>query len=279
MSVNNAVLNRIFVAYKPENLSSNAFLATLKRKYNVKKAGYSGTLDPFAKGVLIVAFGSYTRLFRFLKKTPKRYECTLWLGASSKSLDTHNITKIDEIQPFSSEILEKIRQELLGEIEFTPPKFSAKRIEGKRAYKLAAKGEEVALKPCLMSIYESEILGYKHPYLSLRLSVSEGAYIRSYCELFAQKLGINATLSSLERLSEGDFVYENEKPLDIMSFLNLPKNELLVPKNLENGTKIALNELKIQKNGEFLIDNKENFSIISVNDNVVRYILNKVEKC
>lgn len=272
-------MNRIFVAYKPENVSSNAFLATLKRKYGVKKAGYSGTLDPFAKGVLIVAFGSYTRLFRFLKKTPKRYECTLWLGASSKSLDTHNIEKIDEIQPFSNEILEKIRQELLGKIQFTPPKFSAKRIDGKRAYKLAAKGEEVALKPCFMSIYESEILSYNHPYLALRLSVSEGAYIRSYCELFAQKLGINATLSSLERLSEGAFFYENEKSLDILEYLNLEKNELLVPKNVPNGEKIHKNELKIQKNGEFFIDCKEFFTIIRVEDGLVKYLLNKVEKC
>ena len=65
-------MNRLFVAYKPVNISSNAFLHTLKKKYKVQKAGNSGTLDPFAKGVLIVAFGAYTRLFRFLSKTPKK---------------------------------------------------------------------------------------------------------------------------------------------------------------------------------------------------------------
>ena len=272
-------MNRLFVAYKPANVSSNAFLHSLKKKYGTKKAGYSGTLDPFAKGVLIVAFGAYTRLFRFLKKSPKIYEATMWFGAHSLSLDTQNIIAIKKIAPFSLANLEKIRQELLGEIKFTPPKFSAKRIDGKRAYQLAKKGQEPPLKECVMSIFKSEILHYAHPFLTLRLSVSEGAYIRSYCELFAKKLGINATLSNLERLSEGAFFYENEKSLDILKCLNLEKNELKNPQKIENGTKIALNELKIQKNGEFFVENEKNFSIISVNENAVKYILNKVEKC
>lgn len=273
-------MNKIFVAFKPKDISSNAFLQRLKKKYGVKKAGYSGTLDPFAKGVLIVAFGSFTRLFRFLKKEPKIYEATLWLGAKSVSLDDRNIEKIKLPAEFAISEISRILSELKGELEFTPPKFSAKKVAGKRAYKMAAKGEEFELSPCKMSVFDAQILSYNHPFLNLRLSVSEGAYIRSYAQIFAAKLGVEATLSALTRVSEGNFAFENEKPLDILSCLNLPKNEISRPEKLENGTKIALNELKIQKNGTFVIESETFFSIITItNGGEVAYLLNKVEKC
>ena len=269
----------LFVGYKPRGLSSNAFLNTLKKKYKNKKAGYSGTLDPFAKGVLIIAFNNYTRLFRFLKKTPKVYEATLWLGVKSLSLDDKNITQIKTLPVFKLEYLEELKNELLGELEFLPPQFSAKKIEGKRAYEYAKKGEVALLKPCKMQIYSSEILHYTHPFLKLRLSVSEGAYVRSYAEIFAKKLGINATLSSLERLSEGNFIYENEKKLNVLEYLNLKKNFIKDLNKLENGTKISLNELEFQDDGEYYIETQKYFSIISVKEKSVKYLLNKVEKC
>ena len=98
-------MNKIFVAYKRSNISSNAFLNKIKKRYKVKKAGFSGTLDPFAKGCLIIAFNQYTKLFRFLQKTPKVYEATLWFGANSLSLDNKNITCIKNIPIFIPAIL------------------------------------------------------------------------------------------------------------------------------------------------------------------------------
>jgi len=79
--------NKLFVVNKPLHISSNFYLRKIKRKYKVKKAGFSGTLDPFACGCLIVAFGQYSKLFQFLKKTPKKYRATIWLEAISDSLD------------------------------------------------------------------------------------------------------------------------------------------------------------------------------------------------
>lgn len=272
-------MNKIFVAFKPIELSSNAFLSNLKRKYKNKKAGYSGTLDPFAKGVLIVAFGQYTKLFRFLEKSPKTYKATLWLGVKSLSLDNKNIQKIELLKAFELKILEQIKTELLGKISYTPPQFSAKKIEGKRAYELAVKGEIARLKPCTMEIFSCEILHYTHPFLHIQISVSEGAYIRSYCELFARKLGINATLSSLERISEGKFFYNNEKSLNVIKYLNLKPNFIKDLSKLENGSKIALEELKIQDEGFYYIENEKYFSIINIKENKVKYLLNKVEKC
>lgn len=272
-------MNKLFVAYKPSTISSNAFLNKIKKKYKNKKAGFSGTLDPFAKGVLLIAFGQYTKLFRFFNKSPKIYKATLWFGVKSSSLDNQNIEEIQNIKEFSTQTLNAIKNELLGEISYTPPNFCAKKIDGIRAYELAKKGLEVKLKPCVMQIFDCKILHYNHPFLSIEISVSEGAYIRSYCELFARKLGINATLSSLERLSEGEFKYENERELNVLNYLNLKKNTIKYPEKLHNGQKIFLNDLEIQEEGDYFLEEKDFFSIIGIKNKEVQYYLNKVLKC
>ncbi|WP_291949533.1 tRNA pseudouridine(55) synthase TruB [Campylobacter sp.] len=272
-------MNKLFVAYKPSGLSSNVFLNKLKKKYKNKKAGFSGTLDPFAKGVLLIAFGQYTKLFRFFKKSPKIYKATLWLGVKSKSIDNQNIEKITSLTPFNHSILQKIQKELLGVISYTPPAYCAKKINGVRSYELAKKGIQANLKTCEMEIFYSKILHYNHPFLTMEISVSEGGYIRSYCELFAKKLGINATLSSLERICEGDFYYDNEKELDILDYLNLKKNTIKCPQKLYNGQRIFLDDLEIQEEGCYLLETANFFSIINIKDSQVQYYLNKVLKC
>ena len=127
-------MNRLFVAYKPSGIGSNLFLSKLKRKYNNKKAGFSGTLDPFAKGVLLIGFGSHTKLFRFLDKTPKTYRATLWLGAKSNSLDTEMIENVEFLEELPEDSVLNAVKSLEGELEYEPPIFSAKRINGQRAY-------------------------------------------------------------------------------------------------------------------------------------------------
>ena len=171
-------MNRLFLADKPAGIGSNKFLSALKRKYGVKKAGFSGTLDPFATGALIVAFGQYARFFRFLKKEPKVYTATLWLGAQSPSGDNENIGRVEQIPPLSREILDAAMAQMRGEIKFIPPAFSAKKISGVRAYKLARAGEEVSLKESSMRVFDAEILSYAHPFVSFRVALSEGGYVR-----------------------------------------------------------------------------------------------------
>ena len=269
-------MNKIFVAYKPIELSSNQFLASIKKRYGVKSGGYSGTLDPFASGVLIIALGQYTKLFRFLNNSPKIYKATLWLGAQSKSLDNKNINSLNILKEYDIKILKNTCESLLGSISYTPPSFSAKKINGIRAYELAKKDIKPNLKLANMHIYDYEILNYSHPFLTIKLVVSPGAYIRSYCELFAKKLNINATLSALERISEGNFVYENEKALNILEYLNIEQNTLKDIQKLENGTKIDIKELKYQKEGYYYIKTDKYFSIISIKNNLVKYELNKI---
>lgn len=273
-------MNAIFVANKPADLSSNQFLSRLKRKYGVKKAGFSGTLDPFASGCLIVAFGSYTKFFRFLDKTPKIYEATMWIGASSPSGDNENITDVKILKPFVDESLEIARKSLLGRLKYIPPKFSAKNINGTRAYKLARTGEEFSLKEQEMEVFGCEILSYRHPFLTFRISLSEGGYVRSYAQLFGKRLGYDVCLSELKRISEGKFRFENEKFLDICEILNLPRNKYLGDvADIMDGKSLKPSDFTTQKDGTYLLEYDKFLSIIEIKNDTISYCLNKVEKC
>ncbi|MBA1432291.1 MAG: tRNA pseudouridine(55) synthase TruB [Epsilonproteobacteria bacterium] len=273
-------MNRLFVAYKPSGITSNRFLSTLKRKYNDKKAGFSGTLDPFAKGVLLVGFGSHTKLFRFLNKTPKKYRATLWLGAKSDSLDIEMIESVAETTEQQFFKVQEAVKSLEGELEYEPPIFSAKRINGQRAYDLARAGKKVELNKIHSTIYEMQLLHYCHPFVTFEATVSEGTYIRSLGRMIARHLGVKeGSLSMLERLCEGQFVYENKKALDIKKSLCIPQNYYHGnPDNVRYGRVLALEDLQIQKSGTYWLDNGETISIIRVDENSVKYELGKI-KC
>lgn len=276
-----STFNKLFVAYKPTGLSSNQFLGRLKRKYGTKKAGYSGTLDPFAKGALIVAFGSHTRLFRFLDKTPKKYRATLWLGAHSETLDIEAVTQIDDLKPLHVSRIQEAIASIKGTLSYEPPCFSAKKINGKRAYDLARQGETVTLKPITSEIYDATLLHYCHPFVTFEATVSEGTYIRSLGAIIASRLGLEAgILSALERLEEGSFRYNNEETIDIKSALNLTQNFYLgEEENLFYGRKIAIDDIANHDDGQYWIDSGKYITIIEIHDSVVTYLLNKVEAC
>ena len=273
-------MNKLFVAYKPKGVSSNYFLRKIKKRYRVKKAGFSGTLDPFASGVLIIAFGQFTKLFRFLKKAPKRYRATLWIGASSPTLDMEKIQSVKTLAPFSKQSINLIAKSFLGNIEYLPPKYSAKRVDGQRAYKLARDDVDFELKKIKSRIYDFKILHYFHPFLTFELSISEGGYVRSIASLFAEKLGFDGILSSLERLSEGDFVYNNEKALNPLGYLDLEDNVYLGEKeDIELGRKLNKSNFEIKKSGIYKLVDEKHLSVIEINDDEVKYLLNKVKLC
>ena len=270
-------MNRLFVVYKPPFISSNDFLFHIKKKYRVKKAGFSGTLDPFACGTLIVAFGAYTKLFRFLKKYPKRYRTTLWLGARSESLDIENITSITFVKKFSLVYIKEVVESFQGKFTYTPPKFSAKKIGGMRAYKLAAQKKEAKLAQVTSQIYAIRLINYNHPYITFEADVSEGTYIRSLGEHIAKKLGVTGTLSYLERLREGAFMYENEKELNPLCYLDTIQNfTSLSCDELWHGKKISIDTLTIQEDGIYHIVCPNFFTIIEVKGQTVCYLLNQI---
>ncbi len=274
-------MNRLFVAYKPTGISSNQFLSKLKRKYNVKKAGFTGTLDPFAKGALIVGIGSHTKLFRFLNKAPKSYRATLWLGAKSDSLDSEMIEDVEILSEFTTAEIQRVVKSLEGDLEYEPPIFSAKRIDGQRAYDLARAGKEFSLNKINSTIYETKLINYCHPFITFEATVSEGTYIRSLGKIIANILGVeNGSLSALERLSEGQFIYDDEKSLDIKKSLNIPLNIYLGDSdNIKYGRVLALEDIDIKKDGYYWLDNGDNISIINIQQEQVNYELGRIYTC
>ncbi len=272
-------MNRLFVVDKPVFISSNRYLRVIKRRYGIKKAGFSGTLDPFASGCLIVATGQYTKLFPYLCKTPKSYLATLWLGAKSDSLDIENITTIINTPKIDEDRLRKIMTNLEGELEYVPPKYSAKKIDGERAYRVMRRGEEIELKKIRSTIYEIKLLHYRHPFISFEATVSEGSYIRSIGEMIAKELGVPGTLSGLRRLREGKFHIGNEEALDPLKYLNLPKNRYFGdPKWLELGKKLQARFFQEQEDGLYLVECDKFFSILEFKEGLIKYRLNRIAK-
>jgi len=270
-------LNRLFVVNKPINQGSNYYLRKIKRKYKIKKAGFSGTLDPFACGCLIVAFGKYTQLFQFLAKTPKTYRTTIWLGASSPSLDNEKVYDLHNHKSYDEEFLKDELQNLIGDISYLPPKYSAKRIDGKRAYDLAREGIDFELKTVHSKIYDVKFINYNHPYISFDISVSEGSYIRSIAQEFLDSIDGIGTLSYLERLNEGKFTFDDEKALNPLEYLALEHIKYTGSKEwIELGKKILPEYLEHNKLGKYIIAFDDFFSIIHIKEDKISYLLNKV---
>lgn len=270
-------MNRLFVVKKPVFISSNFYLNRIKRKYKNKKAGFSGTLDPFACGCLIVAFGQYSKLFRFLKKTPKSYRATLFLGAQSESLDIENVYSIKDVTKLNELDIKEKLQTLLGTLEYLPPKFSAKKIDGQRAYNLAREGIDFEMKKIVSEVYDVKFVNYNHPFITFELTVSEGSYIRSMAQILLDRLEKVGTLSYLERLHEGEFFYENEKSLNPLDYIDLPTNNYTGTKEwFDMGKKLSIDFFENKSDGEYLIAFDTFFSVIEIKEMEPKYILNKV---
>ena len=251
----------------------------IKKRYNTKKVGFSGTLDPFATGCLIVATGQYPKLFQYLRKSPKSYTATLWLGANSPSLDIENVDSIKETPELTINEIYQALESLRGELTYYPPKFSAKKVGGKRAYLLARAGEEVKLKKITSTIYDIHLIRYNHPFIHFEVMVSEGTYIRSLGAIIADKLGIDATLSSLRRDYEGKFSFENEKALDPLKYLKIPQNIYTGDEEyMVLGKKLYIEYFETKDDGVYWVEREKFFSIIEIIDGEVKYKLNKISK-
>lgn len=271
-------MNRLFVVKKPVFISSNFYLNRIKRKYKTKKAGFSGTLDPFACGCLIVAFGQYSKLFRYLKKTPKSYRATIFLGAQSNSLDIENVEVTNTNQKlFSEDEIQEKLESLKGTLEYLPPKYSAKKIDGQRAYNLARDGVEFDMKKITSQVFDVKFINYCHPFITFDITVSEGSYIRSMAQILLERLGAVGTLSYLERLHEGQFYFDDEKALNPLEYLDLPTNNYTGSKEwFDLGKKLRIEYFETKEDGEYLIVFDTFFAVVGIENKEPKYILNKV---
>lgn len=170
------------------------------------KVGHAGTLDPLATGLLVVCVGKATKQVPALTADSKVYEATLCLGQTTPSFDLE--TEVDATYPtehIDQALVERVLQQFIGPQEQVPPLFSAKFINGKRAYEYARKGIEKELPPANIEISAIELLSFEPPMLSLRIACSKGTYIRSLARDIGQALNSGAHLTQLRRTASGDF--------------------------------------------------------------------------
>jgi len=184
----------------------------LSRKLDVKKlkVGHAGTLDPLATGVMIICTGKATKRIEEFQYHTKEYIATLQLGATTPSYDLEK--EIDATYPtehITREMVEEVLKNFIGEIQQVPPAFSACKIDGKRAYELARKGEEVELKPKLLVIDEIELLECNLPEIKIRVVCSKGTYIRALARDIGEALNSGAHLTGLIRTRIGEVKLED----------------------------------------------------------------------
>lgn len=196
----------IILIDKPAGMTSFGVVARVRRILTVRngkktKVGHTGTLDPFATGLMILTVGKECKNAMNYSKLDKSYRTKIKLGFNSTTGDTEGeITSVSNKIPTKEEV-QQVLNDFTGKIEQTPPKFSAIKINGQRAYKLAREGKEVEMPKRQVEIYKIELLGYKYPYIEIEVSVSSGTYIRTLAEDVGTKLKTGAYCEELRRLS------------------------------------------------------------------------------
>lgn len=207
-------LDGILLVDKPSGWSSFDVVAkvrgVLKRGTGKKiKVGHTGTLDPLATGLMIVVVGSYCKRAEEFSKLDKTYEVTMKLGETSTTGDREGEkTSVSDKEPVKEEIEEALEQ-FVGETMQTPPAFSAIKIDGKRAYKLAREGKEVKIEPRKININSIELTDYKYPFVKFVSDVSSGTYIRSLVEDLGKSLTTGGYMSDLRRTRVSTYLVDD----------------------------------------------------------------------
>ncbi len=200
---------------KPPGITSRRVVDTVGRLGAPAKVGHAGTLDPLAAGVLVVAVGGATRLVQYVQRMAKRYLGTFMLGRRSVTEDVEGeVVELPGAPVPTHEALEAAAKRLVGRIEQRPPVFSALKIHGRPAYKLARGGKPVELAPRPVDIYRIEVRAYEYPELVLEIDCGGGTYVRSLGRDLAEALGTAAVMSALSRVLIGPFRVEEAVRLD-----------------------------------------------------------------
>jgi len=224
-----SIMDGFLIINKSTGPTSHDIVNCIRKITGVRKIGHAGTLDPFAEGILIILIGKATKLQSKFMEMDKTYVGILKLGEIS---DTYDIAGVkSEIRSSKSETISepkirKILKSFVGEIKQVPPIYSAIKIKGETAYKLARKGIKPKLKPRKVKIYSIKILNYKWPYLKIEIKCGKGTYIRSLAHDIGKKLGCGAYLEKLTRTKVGKFNIKNSIKLEGLNSRNLPRKIL-----------------------------------------------------
>jgi tRNA pseudouridine55 synthase len=188
---------------------------SVKRLFPGAKVGHTGSLDPFASGVLILLLGRATKLSNTLLNADKTYHATIKLGESTDTMDrTGKSDQSREVPTLTQETVEKVLQDFQGTWLQTPPMFSAKKIQGVRLYELARKNISVRREPVAVQLYKLQLIRLESPIIEVEVHCSKGTYIRSFADELGRRLGTVAHLHELRRLSCGPFYLKDSVTLD-----------------------------------------------------------------
>jgi len=206
--------NGFIVLDKPTGIGSNKALGKIKRLFNQKKAGFIGTLDPLASGILPVALGEATKLIHLLEGGTKIYEFTVQFGQATDTDDSQG--KIIATSPTLPNLdnLQNLLTKFTGVITQTPPQYSAIKINGKKAYDIARQGKQADIKQRQVNIFNIKLLNYAPPYGSFICECSKGTYIRSIARDMGQLLNTYGHITVLRRIKSGIFNTSNKITLD-----------------------------------------------------------------
>lgn len=235
----------VLLVDKKQGLTSHDVVERFRRHTKVKKAGHTGTLDPLATGLLVLCVGKATRLQAYLMGMEKVYEGTIQFGWATDSYDAEG-TAVGEEREVSVEAIDFAPHvaKFSGEIEQMPPAFSAKKLQGVRAYELARKGETPALTPKRVTVYEFEISSVTGSTAQFRVRSSAGTYMRSLAHDLGQSVGVPAHLKALRRTAIGNFKVEDAITYDRMSEAKV--DEILAPPHFQTLSDIDLPIAKLR---------------------------------
>lgn len=203
--------NGLLLVDKEPGITSHDVVDLVRRRGKIKKAGHTGTLDPLATGLLVLCIGKATRLQAYLMNLPKSYEGEIQFGWSTDTYDAAGERTSEPVETDLSLLEEKLPQ-FRGEYDQMPPPFSAKKVQGVRAYELARRGETPVLTPKRVEVYGLDLLEVCGSIARFRVRCSAGTYVRSIAHELGQLLGCGAHLKSLRRTAIGDFSVANAIP-------------------------------------------------------------------
>lgn len=256
------------ILYKKPNISSFKAIREFQKENNIKKIGHTGTLDPLAQGLLLIATDDDTKLIPYIKNKDKEYVVEMKLGFVSKTYDAEGpIDFYSDYCPTYAEIM-KALNDFVGNIQQVPPNFSAKKINGVRSYELARQNKEFNLKPIQVTIYNICDIEYQYPIIKFRTKVSNGTYIRTLVNDIGQTLKTGAYMTFLERTKIHNLSINDS--IDIAQLTQMPIvkiSDLQIIKNLFCG----LNQTFDLNNNSYLLEYKNKIiGIIDIQDKSIK---------
>lgn len=247
---------------KPLGLSSNQAMQRVKHLYQAEKAGHTGSLDLLATGLLPICLGEATKFANFLLDADKSYLATVKLGITTTSADAEGEVIAQKPVNVTLQQVESVLHQFIGDIEQTPPIYSALKVDGKPLYAYARAGQEVEIKSRYVSIHQIHLEHFEADELVFTVTCSKGTYIRTLAQDIGAKLGCGAHLKGLRRLTSGTFDLQDALPLEVLSELSLAELDaklLPIDIKIQHLPKLTLNveQTDIIQHGQAIKPNQE----------------------